>query len=160
MTVKPSLRGFTVNEETRLYVLQHTKFVTCLGFDECYNRSVKMREWLSAQIPSSVFQIPERKGTFKAYAIYSMLLKTVERVCRDRHIRCDIYLTPQLTGLENSRVEVIDCYDNKRRFWVGKSTGFMPCHLEIARRDSTGGPAVGGTPFKSIRIISQNRHSL
>ena len=48
-------------------------------------------------------------------------------------------LSPQLKGLEGWRVEVITTYNEKRRFIVGKSTGWKPCHLEIARRDSLGG---------------------
>ena len=48
-------------------------------------------------------------------------------------------LTPQLVGLEGWRVEVATTYGETRRFIVGRSTGWRPCHLEIARRDSSGG---------------------
>lgn len=48
-------------------------------------------------------------------------------------------LTPQLVGLEGWRVEVTDTYGNTRRFIVGKSTGWRPCHLEIPTIRSTGG---------------------
>lgn len=50
-------------------------------------------------------------------------------------------LTPQLVGLEGWRVEVEDVGGVKRRFIVGRSTGWWPCHLEIARRNSSGGTA-------------------
>ncbi|WP_157698714.1 hypothetical protein [Geobacter sp. DSM 9736] len=62
-------------------------------------------------------------------------------------------LTPQLIGLEGKRVEVVDCYGGKRRFWVGRSTGWIPCHLEIDTRRSSGGPAVTGAPFRSVRVF-------
>ena len=58
-----------------------------------------------------------------------------------------------MIGLENKRVEVVDAYGETRRFYVGKSTGYIPIHLEISRRNSSGGPAVTGTPFKSIRVV-------
>jgi len=49
---------------------------------------------------------------------------------------------------------VVDRHGERRRFRVGKSTGWMPCHLEIARCNSTGGPAVTGAPFQSVRIVA------
>ena len=48
-------------------------------------------------------------------------------------------LSPQLRGLEGWRVEVVTTYGETRRFIVGRSTGWVPCHIEILRRDSTGG---------------------
>ena len=43
-------------------------------------------------------------------------------------------LTPQLVGLEGKQVEVTEIDGSQRRFYVGKSTGWMPCHLEIDHR--------------------------
>jgi hypothetical protein len=61
-------------------------------------------------------------------------------------------LTPQLVGLEGYRVEVVTDYDETRRFIVGKSTGWKPIHLEIARRNSSGGgPA--DRRYKSVRTL-------
>jgi len=48
-------------------------------------------------------------------------------------------LTPELVGLEGWRVEVVTSYGETRRFYVGRSTGWQPCHVEIPRRDSKGG---------------------
>jgi hypothetical protein len=48
-------------------------------------------------------------------------------------------LTPQLIGLEGWRVEVVTDYGEKRRFIVGKSTGWKPIHLEVYNRRSLGG---------------------
>jgi hypothetical protein len=48
-------------------------------------------------------------------------------------------LTKQLLGLEGWRVEVITTYGEKRRFIVGKSTGWKPSHLEVSRRNALGG---------------------
>ncbi len=50
-------------------------------------------------------------------------------------------LSPQLKGLEGYRVEVVTDYEETRRFIVGMSTGWRPCHLEISRRNSFGGGA-------------------
>ena len=72
-----------------------------------------------------------------------------------KEARSEAKLTPQLIGLEGARIEVVDCNDEKRRFKVGRSTGWLPIHLELHNRRSRGGPPVTGAPFKSVRIIQQ-----
>lgn len=54
------------------------------------------------------------------------------------------HLTAQLTGLEGWRVRVVDMAGEVRRFIVGRSSGWRPCHLEIARPG-----AVCGDPARS-----------
>ncbi len=63
-------------------------------------------------------------------------------------------LSPQLVGLEDARVEVVTTYGETRRFIVGKSTGWAPIHLEIARRDSSGGFAAE-KEYASVRFLYQ-----
>lgn len=75
----------------------------------------------------------------------------------DCPVRDESGLTPQLIGLEGMRVEVVDPPDGEfpgltRRFYVGKSTGWRPCHLEIHNRRSTGGgPAL--KEYASVRTL-------
>ena len=62
-------------------------------------------------------------------------------------------LTEQLVGLEGSRVEVIDAPgDRPRRFTVGRSTGWRPCHLELASARSTGGGSARQAYAKVRRV--------
>lgn len=61
-------------------------------------------------------------------------------------------LTPQLTGLEGKRVEVVTTYGERRRFWVGRSTGWRPCHLEVKLRTSSGGMAAD-REYLSVKVI-------
>jgi len=65
-------------------------------------------------------------------------------------------LSEQLCGLEGWRVEVEDSAGEKRRFIVGESTGWRPCHLEIARRNCRGGPPADKT-YVSVRPLYQVR---
>ncbi len=65
-------------------------------------------------------------------------------------------LTPQLVGLEGHRVEVIDAYGERRRFIVGKSTGWRPIHLEIKTRRSLGGEAAS-KQYKNVRDLGRVR---
>lgn len=66
-------------------------------------------------------------------------------------LRDNSSLSPQLKGLEGWRVEVVTTYGEKRRFIVGKSTGWKPCHLEIARRTSMG----GGSAEKEYQSVTR-----
>jgi hypothetical protein len=72
---------------------------------------------------------------------------------RDREKLRDLSdLSPQLVGLEGKRVEVTDIFGRSRRFWVGKSTGWKPCHLEIKTTRSMGGiPA--DTIYRSVSVV-------
>ena len=55
-------------------------------------------------------------------------------------VRSDIGLTRDLVGLEGWRVEVVDYMtQEKRRFIVGRSSGWQPCHIELKLRTSRGG---------------------
>ena len=80
---------------------------------------------------------------------------------KDR-VRDNSGLTPQLIGLEGWRVEVVDCYSDEegqpepRRFIVGKSTGWRPCHLELRNRRSRGGVCARDR-YVSVRTIGKVR---
>ena len=65
-------------------------------------------------------------------------------------------LTTQLVGLEGWRVEVETTYGETRRFIVGKSTGWRPCHLEIHNRASSGGGSSERT-YQSVRKLYDSR---
>lgn len=67
-------------------------------------------------------------------------------------VRSDAGLTKQLIGLEGWRVEVVTTYGETRRFIVGRSTGWVPCHTELKLRTSSGGPAAE-REYKSVRKI-------
>src|SRR5688500_17969008 len=67
-------------------------------------------------------------------------------------LRSNAGLTPQLIGLEGKRVEVVDQYGNTRRFIVSRSSGWIPCHIEMKPRTSGYGyPAYG--PYQSVKVL-------
>jgi hypothetical protein len=67
-------------------------------------------------------------------------------------IRSDAGLTDQLKGLEGKRVEVVTDYGETRRFYVGRSSGWIPCHIE--RKLSTSHGGVGADKhYASVRVI-------
>jgi hypothetical protein len=73
-----------------------------------------------------------------------------------RAIRSDNGLTKQLIGLEGYRVEVVTDYGETRRFIVGRSTGWIPCHIEVKRRSSFGGMSAD-SHYKSVKVLYKVR---
>jgi hypothetical protein len=61
-------------------------------------------------------------------------------------------LTEQLRGLEGCRVEVLDRYGETRRFNVGRSTGWRPCHLELHNRASRSGSPAHNS-YHSVKLV-------
>lgn len=139
----------TVNKTQRLYVIPCGGGYSCLGFDvaDKWARAAAREMNRPNLAPTS------KPGTLKHYAEYVRTIDAARAYNVATGYRFTYELTPQLIGLENKRVEVVDSYGETRRFFVGKSTGFIPCHLEISRRNSSGGPAVMGAPFRSVRVV-------
>lgn len=137
-----------IDSENRLYVIACGDGYSHLGFDVCEKRT---RDYATTLDRPDLMPQAEERGTiegFRRHHIASEALRVSGK-------RCLAGLVPQLVGLEGKRVEVIDCYDEKRRFYVGRSTGWYPCHLEIKLRTSHGGGAVTGAPFKSVRVVGE-----
>jgi len=142
-----------VNHEQGLYVIPCSKGFTTLGFDWAFNLAVKVSQWIHKLGETCPIPTSELKGTITGYQQYRDIMDFGSEFNGRTGQRCPTELTPQLIGLEGRRVEVEDKDGDTRRFWVGKSTGWCPCHLEIARRNSTGGPAVMGAPFRHVTVI-------
>ena len=71
-------------------------------------------------------------------------------------LRSDAGLTKQLVGLEGWRVEVETDSGDKYRFIVGRSSGWVPCHIEVKTRRSFGGMSAR-SHYKSVRRIERVR---
>ena len=61
-------------------------------------------------------------------------------------------LSPQLLHYEGDRVEVESDY-GKRRFWVSRSSGWQPCHIELKMQTSHWGSSADRT-YKSVKLIT------
>lgn len=138
----------SINKEQGLFVLSAGKGFSCLGFDVCQNRTEKLAAELG--MPELV---PARKGTKKAYNNYQKLVEVARDKNQKTGWRSKSQLIPELIGKEGKRVEVVTSWGEKVRFIVGKSTGFIPCHLELKRKDSIGGSSVTGAPFQSVKVV-------
>lgn len=141
-------KSLTLDNKQKLFVIGFSAGFTCFGFDVCQERSIAMAKWLGVEAPNSSYW-----GTINGYERFQELVE----LCRVRYEKtgekCPCELTPQLVGLEGKTVEVVDKWDEKRKFTVGRSTGWIPIHIEKKRKNSSGGTAVMGAPFKSIRVV-------
>ncbi len=141
------MNKITVNKEQKLYVIPCGKGYTCLGFEVCKNRVQKLADEMGIAL------LPHRTGSIAAYNQYTLIMEKVKEMNVKTGFRSKSELIPEFIGNEGRRVEIIDKYDEKRRFYIGKSTGWIPCHLEVLRSNSTGGGSVTGYPFKSFRFV-------
>lgn len=139
-------RPATLNAEQRLFVIPCGSGYSCLGFDVCHEWTAKIAAELKRP---DLAPVESERGTLAGYARHESACEAA----RLSPFRLSCMLTPQFIGLEGRWVEVEHADGQKRRFIVGKSTGWLPIHLEIARRNSSGGGGVYGAPFKSVRAL-------
>lgn len=139
----------SINHDQGLYVLRCGDGFSCLGFEVCERRSRGYARYLGLPPPRVA------PGTPEAYRRYEELLGQVRQRFAETGVPCDAELTPQLVGLEGKRVEVVDRYGESRQFTVGRSTGWIPCHLELDSDREIGGCAVTGAPFRSLVLVER-----
>ena len=141
----------SINAEQRLYVLNCGKGYSCLGFDVAERWRAGYLKWLN--MPCEPVEI----GTEDAYNAYCAASVLVAEYSRRTGEKCPTQLTPQLVGLEGKRVEVTTPSGEKSRFWVGKSTGWVPIHLEIKTRRSYGGAAAYVPTGSTVRVVANHK---
>lgn len=153
----------TINHDREQYVIHADYGSTALGFDVCLDRLERIvielvgRDVLPASyLDNELTAVRAQRGTLAAYDTYQNLKDRLRIACEHDGEQAVAELSPQLVGLEGHRVEVVDRHGERRRFIVGKSTGWMPCHLEIARRDSSGGGAAD-REYESVTDLGRVR---
>jgi hypothetical protein len=149
------MKNVTINAEQKLFVIPWGDWFTCLGFDALERRAIGLgRELvkLGWKCP-----MPAVYGTVERYAQYAVMVEWARNHNAKTGWRSASELTPQLIGLEHSKVEVVhrlgDGAPEKVRFIVGKSTGFIPCHLMLKSRRDTGGESVCLGEIVSVRKL-------
>jgi hypothetical protein len=141
----------TANHEQKLYIIPCSGGFSCLGFEVCQRRY----NALAAELGEPVKAYP--LGSMDLYNEYQRVIAIAGEKHRQTGWRAKSELIPEFIGREGERVEVQDKHGNKRRFYIGKSTGVIPIHLEISKSNSTGGPAVYGHPFQQITFLGKRR---
>ena len=137
-----------VNTEQKLYVIESGNGYSCWGFKVLFNKVNRL-----ALEYNRVDLRVKYLGTKKVYTNYLKLLKIAEKRFKTENYKSKSDLIPEFIGKEGKRVEVVTSYNEKQRYIIGKSSGFIPCHLEIKKGNSIGGGSVIGYPFKSIVFL-------
>lgn len=120
-----------VNKDQGLFVIPTGNAVSCIGFDVVDKKIDALCRDLG------VNRKTKYKGTKASYKEYCRL----------------VYLARQrfdATGEQST----IDLYSwGTERFTIGKSTGWIPCHIALKRVDSRGGSGVLTDSIKSFRFL-------
>lgn len=124
----------SINHDQRRYVLTEGTGYTCLGFDIAERKRQTVLAWIGEEHADTI-----PLGTPEHYDAYMHAMERGYAHHRTTGERCPAELEPQLMGLEGYRIEVTSADGQRERFIVGMSTGWMPCHLAMKRRDSSGG---------------------
>jgi hypothetical protein len=151
----------TVNKEQGLFVIPCGEGFTCLGFDVCKKWTKALLAEIKKSFPSfrysHILDQLAPKDNIEAYGRYEELLSIASHLNKETGYRFTYELEPRFNGLLGKRVQVTDKEGNKRRFYVGKSMGFIPVYLEIAKRTSSGGPAVCILDTDTITVLKGER---
>lgn len=141
------------------YVIEHEGGYSTLGFDNALDRLERysLDYWMDGEKTDELMaRMHPQRGSMEVYREMRKFERLLAKRAVETGERAVADLSPQLVGLEGCRVEAVTEYDETRRFIVGKSTGPIPCHLEIKRRDSS-----GGTPadreYKSVKVLERVR---
>jgi len=150
-----------ISKERRLYVIPfkngRRKGYTCLGFNYAFDKASAVARWLKERGVEVKFPEWRSVGRVGGYREFEVVIKAAREHFNKTKEKCPIELCQQLVGLEGKRVEIVDLFGDKRRFYVGKSTGSIPCHIELAKINSSGGFPVTGVPFRSLAVIGRGR---
>ena len=143
-----------INEDHRVYVIKAGAGVACYGFDVLDRKGRAVAQWLQGEpryTGRPVLEVPEVVGTVEHFQTCAELMERGAEHNRLTGARCPAELVPELIGLEGKRVQA-EYLGEVVRFKVGKSTGWMPCHLMINRRAS-GGDSILPGHIKNVRAI-------
>lgn len=123
-----------------MYILRAGDGVSCLGVKVCERKRIDVAAWLEAHGQEAP-AMKSAPGTPAAFIAYQETMTAGAKYYAKSDNRCPAELTPQLVGLEGRRVKVTRDDGESHTFIVGKSTGWLPCHLEIESEHARGGPA-------------------
>jgi len=155
-----------INVEQRLYVIKSLNGYSCLGWDYAHGRAEKVAKWLGIDAPK------ETPGTVDAFDEYRRIMRLGAEHNAKTGQRCTAELDDRFTSYytRGERVEVTwkEGYEDysgygartngrKARFYVGRSTGWLPSYLVIHNRNSRGGSVILSVAVESVRGLGKGR---
>lgn len=138
-----------INNEQELYVIPAGGGYSCLGFDVVIKKIKALCEELHLPYNDLI------RGSIEAYNTYLSVLNIAYEKHTTTGWRSKSELYHPFIGNEGRRVEVEYNNGEKERFYIGKSTGWVPCHIMIKQSNSSGGGAVLVDFIKSFKFIDK-----
>lgn len=127
----------SINIEKGLYVQKFAGGFSCIGFDVAERNIRAIYAWMNMKAPSVAL------GTSEHFAAYKEAADLGAKHATRTGLKCPAELRPELVGKEGLWASVVDDdTGDTETFVVGKSCGWMPCHLALKSARSTGGEAV------------------
>lgn len=138
----------TVNNVNEVFNVPCGNGYTCYSFKYINQMNRSIRDELCMATPVASI------GTIEQYEEYERAINAAKSRFEKHNMQMDCGLHPKLKGLEGYRIECIR-NGEKVRFWVGKSTGWIPSHLAIHNTRSRGGDAISLNDTLSDIVIIQ-----
>lgn len=143
----------TIDVAQGLYVIPCGDGYSCLGFEVCEKRRRRLAEELRGRgvKPPSGDEIGSM-GNYDAHKETSDLAYSYHKETGYR-FTCELH--PKLVGREHISVQITRPDGSKSRFRVGKSTGWVPCHLACSNVRSIGGDPIEADEEFSVSIVKR-----
>ncbi|MGH8074238.1 MAG: hypothetical protein ACREO4_09210 [Lysobacter sp.] len=145
------------------YVLESGSGFSCYGFDVLDRKARAVAEWMTAQAPAGDATREACRlraevhaatiGTREHFDACAAVMDAGGKFAAATGKRCGAELVPALVGMEGRRVEAT-VHGERVRFYVGKSTGWLPGHLMIKTRRSSGGEMLSADSVAAVRVIA------
>lgn len=135
-----------IDEQNGQYISIQGRGVFPIEIAVLAKRAKAVAQWLGITEP------PAKTGTPEHYTQCMEMMGKGELHAKRTGLKCDGNLNPQLVGYEGERVSVVDVVGIKRSFWVVRSLGWMPGHLEIQHDNGEDG-VLASDPYQSVVVV-------
>lgn len=142
-----------IDKQKQQYVFTQGSGVFPIGIALLAKRAKAVAQWMGVAEPKS------KAGSFEHYTECMAMMEKGHQHAKRTGLQCNGNLSPQLVGYEGARVSVVDNAGYTRSFWVARTLGWMPSHLEVNRlpaifgRDSDEDDVLADETYQSVEVI-------
>lgn len=136
-----------IDKQKGLYVLTKGLGVFPIGIGLLAKRAKALAQWMGIAEPKS------EEGTPEHYTECMAMMDKGQLHAKRTGLKCTGNLNAQLVGYEGERVSVVDSAGQHRSFWVARTLGWMPGHLEIEFDNGEDG-ALASEIYQSVTLVA------
>ncbi|ENY6785832.1 hypothetical protein ACF1CY_003321 [Providencia rettgeri] len=138
-----------IDKQKQQYVFTQGRGVFPIGIALLAKRAKAVAQWMGVAEPKI------KAGSFEHYTECMAIMEKGHQYAKRTGLQCSGNLSPQLVGYEGERVSVVDNAGHTRSFWVARTLGWMPSHLEVDRL-----PVVFGQDNEDDVLAAENYQSV